>query len=69
MCIRDSLQLATKPLALVLGAEGQGLSHLVRQRCDQVVSIPQKGRVQSLNVAAAAAIAMYEVRRRRDLDA
>ena len=65
----QNLQLATKPLALVLGAEGQGLSHLVRQRCDQVVSIPQKGRVQSLNVAAAAAIAMYEVRRRRDLDA
>ena len=65
----QNLELATKPLALVLGAEGQGLSHLVRQRCDQVVSIPQKGRVQSLNVAAAAAIAMYEVRRRRDLDA
>ena len=65
----QNLELATKPLALVLGAEGQGLSHLVRERCDQIVSIPQKGRVQSLNVAAAAAIAMYEVRRRRDLDA
>lgn len=60
------LTVADEPLMLVLGAEGRGLSQLVHRRCEQVVSIPQRGRVQSLNVSAAAAVALYEVRRRRD---
>jgi 23S rRNA (guanosine2251-2'-O)-methyltransferase len=59
------LDLATEPVALVLGAEGSGLSRLVRQRCDVVVSIPQLGRIESLNVSAAGALACYEVARRR----
>ncbi len=59
------LELATEPLALVVGAEGEGLSTLAKARCDVVVSVPQHGRVASLNVAAAAAVAVFEIARRR----
>jgi 23S rRNA (guanosine2251-2'-O)-methyltransferase len=54
-----------EPVALVLGSEGRGLSHLVRQRCDVLARIPQAGPIESLNVAAAAAVACFEVARRR----
>lgn len=57
--------LAVEGICLVLGAEGAGLSRLVRERCDVVVSIPMRGRVGSLNVSAAAALATYEVARHR----
>jgi 23S rRNA (guanosine2251-2'-O)-methyltransferase len=57
--------LATEPICLVLGAEGAGLSRLVRERCDSVVSIPMRGRISSLNVSAAAALCTYEVARHR----
>ena len=57
--------LATDGICLVLGAEGAGLSRLVRERCDVVVSIPMRGRISSLNVSAAAALATYEVARQR----
>jgi len=59
------LHLADEPLCLVLGAEGPGLSRLVRERCDELVSIPMQGAVASLNVSAAATVAMFEVTRRR----
>lgn len=59
------LPFANEPLALVLGSEGKGLSRLVRQRCHQLVSIPVRGRIASLNVGAAAAVALYEVDRVR----
>lgn len=57
--------LAREHICLVLGAEGPGLSRLVRERCDLVVSIPMRGALSSLNVSAAAALATYEVVRAR----
>lgn len=59
------LELLTEPVVLVMGAEGTGLSRLSQARCDVVASIPRKGRTASLNVAAAAALACYEVLRVR----
>jgi 23S rRNA (guanosine2251-2'-O)-methyltransferase len=56
---------ADGPVCVVLGAEGRGLSRLVRERCDEVVAIPMAGTLGSLNVAAAAALACFEVARRR----
>jgi 23S rRNA (guanosine2251-2'-O)-methyltransferase len=52
-------------LAFVFGAEGKGLRPLVRRTCDVEVSIPQLGRVESLNVSVAAALLLYEARRQR----
>ena len=57
----DIGDLAIEGICLVLGAEGNGLSRLVRERCDMIVSIPMRGRLSSLNVSAAAALATYEV--------
>lgn len=52
-------------VAFVLGAEGKGLRPLVRRACDEIVSIPLLGQVGSLNVSVAAALLVYEARRRR----
>ncbi len=54
------------PLALVIGSEGRGIRPLVRRECDFLVSIPMKGRINSLNASVAAAVLMYEVLRQRE---
>ena len=55
------------PAAIVIGSEGDGMTRLVREKCDFLVSIPMKGRISSLNASAAAAILLYEaVRQRRE---
>jgi 23S rRNA (guanosine2251-2'-O)-methyltransferase len=59
------LEVATDPLVLVVGSEGRGLSRLVRQTCDVVVSIPMAAGTESLNAGVAAGVALYEVARRR----
>jgi 23S rRNA (guanosine2251-2'-O)-methyltransferase len=59
------LEIADRPIVLVFGAEGYGLSRLARARCDVVARIPMAGHVASLNVGAAAALACFEVARRR----
>jgi 23S rRNA (guanosine2251-2'-O)-methyltransferase len=61
----EALELATGPLVLVVGAEGRGLSRLVRERCDLTVRIPLAGPVESLNAAVATGVALAEVARRR----
>ncbi len=53
------------PLGLVVGSEGQGLARLVRETCDFLIRLPMYGQVESLNVAVAGAIALYEARRQR----
>ena len=55
----------TGPLALVIGSEGDGMGRLVRESCDFVLSLPMRGRLNSLNASAAAAVTMYEVLRQR----
>ncbi|MGI8716332.1 MAG: 23S rRNA (guanosine(2251)-2'-O)-methyltransferase RlmB [Lapillicoccus sp.] len=57
--------LAGEPLVIVVGSEGKGLSRLVRETCDQVVSIPMSSAVESLNAGIAAGVTLYEVARRR----
>jgi len=55
----------TGPLILVVGSEGQGLSRLVRETCDWLISLPMLGHVESLNVAVAGSIVLYAARSAR----
>ena len=53
--------LADKPLLVVVGSEGKGLSRLVQENCDQVVSIPITAATESLNAGIAASVALYQI--------
>jgi 23S rRNA (guanosine2251-2'-O)-methyltransferase len=55
----------TGPIGLVIGAEGDGVSRLVRERCDYHVSIPMTGKLDSLNASVAAGVLTYEIVRQR----
>jgi len=55
----------TGPLGLVVGAEGEGVSRLVREKCDFTVSLPLRGKIESLNASVAAGVVMYEAARQR----
>jgi 23S rRNA (guanosine2251-2'-O)-methyltransferase len=59
------LEMVHEPLVLVIGSEGKGLSRLVKETCDLVVSIPMSSDTESLNAGVAAGVALYEVARRR----
>lgn len=56
----------TGPIAIVIGGEGSGVSRLIRERCDFIISIPMEGRIFSLNASNAAAVLMYEINRQRN---
>src|SRR5206468_11282471 len=56
-----------RPLALVLGAEGHGMRQLTAKTCDELVRLPMKGAVESLNVSVAAGVCLYEALRQRDV--
>ena len=55
------------PICIVIGSEGDGISRLIRENCDFLVSIPMRGEVSSLNASAAAAVLIYEALRQRDI--
>lgn len=55
----------TGPIGLVIGAEGDGVSRLVKEKCDHIASIPMKGDIDSLNASVAAGVLAYEILRQR----
>lgn len=55
----------TGPIGLVIGNEGEGVSRLVREKCDFTASIPMKGDIDSLNASVAAGVLAYEIVRQR----
>ena len=56
----------TGPIAIVAGSESKGIRQLIKKNCDQIVSIPMSGNIESLNVSVATAIALYEIKRQRE---
>ncbi|HNI71054.1 MAG TPA: TrmH family RNA methyltransferase, partial [Marmoricola sp.] len=61
------LELADGPLVVVVGAEGGGLSRLVGETCDQLVSIPMANSLESLNAGVAASVTLYAIAQKRAL--
>lgn len=61
----DDCGLLGEPLVLVIGAEGRGLARLTREVCDEIVRLPMRGAVGSLNASVAAGVALYAILRRR----
>jgi 23S rRNA (guanosine2251-2'-O)-methyltransferase len=59
------LSLASEPLVVVVGSEGKGLSRLVRETCDAIVSVPMSSAVESLNAGIATGVTLYEIARQR----
>lgn len=57
----------TGPLLVVMGSEGKGLRHLVKEQCDFLVRIPMQGKVNSLNVSVAGSLLLYEILRQKEL--
>lgn len=57
----------TGPLVVVMGGENKGLGKLVREKCDFLIGIPMRGRINSLNVSVAASIILYEIVRQRSI--
>jgi len=55
----------TGPVAIVMGAEGEGMRRLTKETCDELVSIPMFGGVESLNVSVASGVCLYEAARQR----
>ena len=53
------------PIGLVIGSEGEGVTRLIREKCDYTASIPMKGDVDSLNASVAAGVLAYEIVRQR----
>ncbi len=58
----------TVPISIVIGGEQKGIRPLVKKQCDRLVSIPQSGKIDSLNASVAGAVAMYEVYRQRNAE-
>lgn len=56
---------SNQSLALVMGSEGKGMRRLTREACDELVSIPMQGSVESLNISVATAVCLYEIRRQQ----
>lgn len=61
----SDMEIADQPLYVIVGSEGKGLSRLVREKCDLLVSIPMGSAVESLNASVAMSIALYEIDRKR----
>jgi 23S rRNA (guanosine2251-2'-O)-methyltransferase len=56
------------PCALILGSEGKGLHRLTAEKCDALVKIPMRGRIESLNVSVAAGVMLFEANRQRRIE-
>jgi 23S rRNA (guanosine2251-2'-O)-methyltransferase len=61
----DSIEIADQPLYVIVGSEGKGLSRLVREKCDLLISIPMSSAVESLNASVAMSIALYAIDQKR----